>query len=35
LSEREILELGKLFSSLDKNGDGVLTWAEIQEGLKG
>ena len=35
LSEKEIMELGKIFQSLDKNGDGVLTWAEVQEGLTG
>lgn len=33
LSESEIIELGKLFKSLDKNNDGVLTLDEITCGM--
>ena len=33
LSDNEISELGKLFKSLDKNGDGVLTVEEIKAGI--
>ena len=32
LNESEISELGKLFKSLDKNGDGALTIEEIRSG---
>ncbi len=31
-SENEIQELGKLFKSIDKNGDGVLTIEEVKIG---
>lgn len=33
MSEQEITELGNLFKSLDKNGDGVLTIDEITSGV--
>lgn len=33
LSENEIMDLGKIFLSLDKNGDGTLTFEELTEGL--
>ena len=32
LSESEIIELGKIFVSLDSNGDGTLTLDELAEG---
>ena len=32
LQESEIIQLGKLFKQLDKNGDGVLTIDEIKIG---
>ena len=35
LNETEITDLGKLFKSLDKNSDGVLTIDEIKQGLGG
>jgi len=34
LSEKEISHISKLFLQLDKNGDGVLTFEEVKEGLK-
>jgi len=33
LSENEIVELGKIFLSLDANGDGTLTLEELTDGL--
>ena len=35
LSEKEIEPLRKIFKSLDKNGDGKLSYKEVQQGLKG
>jgi len=35
MSESEISNLSKLFEALDKNGDGVLTFEEINAGLSG
>ena len=35
LNENEIRELGKLFTSLDKNSDGVLTIEEMTAGIYG
>ncbi len=35
LSEREITMLRKLFIGLDKNGDGVLSTEEINDGIRG
>lgn len=32
LSEGEITELGRIFVSLDSNGDGTLTFEELAEG---
>lgn len=32
LSENEIQELGKLFKTIDKNGDGVLSIDELKSG---
>lgn len=34
-NEKDILELGKLFNSLDKNGDGILSIDEIKLNIKG
>lgn len=33
LSEHEITKLGKIFKSIDKNNDGVLTYEEIKNGI--
>lgn len=33
-SEQEIIDLGELFKSMDKNNDGVLSVDEMKEGLK-
>lgn len=33
LSENEITKLGKIFKSIDKNNDGVLTYEEVKNGL--
>jgi calcium-dependent protein kinase len=35
LSEKEMEPLKKLFLTLDKNGDGILSLEEIRDGLKG
>ena len=35
LSEKEMEPLKKIFMGLDKNGDGILSLEEINEGLKG
>lgn len=34
LDEKQILELGVLFKQLDKNQDGVLSLAEMKEGIQ-
>lgn len=34
LSESEIMDLGKIFLQLDKNGDGTLTLEELTEGIR-